>query len=150
MSPAQAWELKQRAMTLLEAALAPPIDDDMCPNCVTPWKCNGPHIAPGSAAALAQRKDEPVVWVDPLWLTSGGSPEDMFMEKAPHPSCEWVPLYTAAPAAPSYVPLSGHEILSLYDAHEDKLKGGGTLFHFDEFARAIESLVVARMRGEGK
>ena len=19
--------------------------DDMCPNCVTPWKCNGPHIA---------------------------------------------------------------------------------------------------------
>ena len=18
--------------------------DDMCPNCVTPWKCNGPHI----------------------------------------------------------------------------------------------------------
>lgn len=20
--------------------------DDMCPNCVTPWKCNGPHIRP--------------------------------------------------------------------------------------------------------
>lgn len=19
--------------------------DDMCPNCVTPWKCNGPHFA---------------------------------------------------------------------------------------------------------
>lgn len=19
-------------------------DDDMCPNCVTPWKCNGPHL----------------------------------------------------------------------------------------------------------
>ena|SRR5690348_17870962 len=19
------------------------LDDDMCPNCVTPWKCNGPH-----------------------------------------------------------------------------------------------------------
>jgi len=18
--------------------------DDMCPNCVTPWKCNGPHL----------------------------------------------------------------------------------------------------------
>ena len=18
-------------------------DEDMCPNCVTPWKCNGPH-----------------------------------------------------------------------------------------------------------
>lgn len=21
-----------------------PDDDNMCPNCVTPWKCNGPHI----------------------------------------------------------------------------------------------------------
>lgn len=20
-------------------------DDGMCPNCVTPWKCNGPHLA---------------------------------------------------------------------------------------------------------
>lgn len=19
--------------------------DDMCPNCATPWKCNGPHVA---------------------------------------------------------------------------------------------------------
>ena len=22
-------------------------DDYMCPNCNTPWKCNGPHIPPG-------------------------------------------------------------------------------------------------------
>ena len=21
-----------------------PLVEDMCPNCVTPWKCNGPHI----------------------------------------------------------------------------------------------------------
>lgn len=21
-------------------------EDQMCPNCVTPWKCNGPHIPP--------------------------------------------------------------------------------------------------------
>lgn len=20
------------------------LEDDMCPNCVTPWKCNGPHL----------------------------------------------------------------------------------------------------------
>ena len=20
-------------------------DEPMCPNCVTPWKCNGPHIS---------------------------------------------------------------------------------------------------------
>lgn len=25
----------------------------MCPNCVTPWKCNGPHLLPG------QRGEEP-------------------------------------------------------------------------------------------
>lgn len=26
--------------------IAAPFDeaDDMCPNCVTPWKCNGPHL----------------------------------------------------------------------------------------------------------
>lgn len=23
--------------------------DTMCPNCVTPWKCNGPHILPDEA-----------------------------------------------------------------------------------------------------
>ena len=23
----------------------PEDDDDMCPNCVTPWKCNGPHVS---------------------------------------------------------------------------------------------------------
>jgi hypothetical protein len=22
-------------------------EEDMCPNCVTPWKCNGPHILDG-------------------------------------------------------------------------------------------------------
>ncbi len=22
------------------------LDDAMCPNCVTPWKCNGPHLLP--------------------------------------------------------------------------------------------------------
>ena len=26
-------------------------EDYMCPNCVTPWKCNGPHIADPSYAA---------------------------------------------------------------------------------------------------
>ena len=22
-------------------------EDEMCPNCVTPWKCNGPHLLEG-------------------------------------------------------------------------------------------------------
>lgn len=25
--------------------------DYMCPNCVTPWKCNGPHLSPGEAGS---------------------------------------------------------------------------------------------------
>lgn len=29
-------------------------EGDMCPNCVTPWKCNGPHEAP-SGASVSER-----------------------------------------------------------------------------------------------
>ena len=28
---------------------------DMCPNCVTPWKCNGPHVPPRSATPEPRR-----------------------------------------------------------------------------------------------
>ena len=31
---------------------------DMCPNCVTPWKCNGPHLSPGLTPAPADPTDE--------------------------------------------------------------------------------------------
>ena len=33
-------------------------DDYMCPNCVTPWKCNGPHLpmSGNSATHVAVRK----------------------------------------------------------------------------------------------
>lgn len=27
-------------------------DQPMCPNCVTPWKCNGPHIPEGTNSAI--------------------------------------------------------------------------------------------------
>lgn len=44
------------AWAALRTALAafpdhtPDLDDDgMCPNCVTPWKCNGPHLAADAA-----------------------------------------------------------------------------------------------------
>jgi hypothetical protein len=43
---------------LLELLDAEMYDDDMCPNCVTPWKCNGPHLnrpcrgAPGGSPQL--------------------------------------------------------------------------------------------------
>lgn len=31
-------------VVLLEILDSPELDDEgMCPNCVTPWKCNGPH-----------------------------------------------------------------------------------------------------------
>jgi len=51
-----------RLARAIEAALAAaplPSDeqiDGMCPNCVTPWKCNGPHYY------TAQPSAEPVAW----------------------------------------------------------------------------------------
>ena len=30
----------------------------MCPNCVTPWKCNGPHIPESMPAADPGRDDQ--------------------------------------------------------------------------------------------
>lgn len=36
-------------------------DDDMCPNCVTPWKCNGPHLA-ACAHDLVSREDDTGLW----------------------------------------------------------------------------------------
>jgi len=32
--------------------------DDMCPNCVTPWKCNGPHITAESAPPATEGQDK--------------------------------------------------------------------------------------------
>lgn len=29
------------------------LNEYLCPNCVTPWKCNGPHIPEGGDAAAA-------------------------------------------------------------------------------------------------
>lgn len=47
--------------------LAPAVDEraassepEMCPNCVTPWKCNGPHEFPQAASSEAA-----VAWVHP-------------------------------------------------------------------------------------
>lgn len=67
----------------------------------------------------------------------------------------WMPLPafpdTAAPAAPAYVPLSDEQIVNIVD---DLLRSGmiqrPIWSEARAIARAIESLVVARMRGDGK
>lgn len=38
--------------------LAPDDADDMCPNCLTPWKCNGPHVPPLDEEPLADWERE--------------------------------------------------------------------------------------------
>jgi hypothetical protein len=53
----------------------------------------------------------------------------------------------AAPAAPAYVPLSDDKIMDIIETIDRTSDDVGP--HFD-LARAIEALVVARMRGEGK
>ena len=32
---------------------------DMCPNCITPWKCNGPHLADQTRGAPTDQRIEP-------------------------------------------------------------------------------------------
>lgn len=43
----------------LDAARTDTFDeaDNMCPNCVTPWKCNGPHLAEQTVAAKRSTLD---------------------------------------------------------------------------------------------
>ena len=36
--------LVARGYALVPIVSAAEPEDDMCPNCCTPWKCNGPHI----------------------------------------------------------------------------------------------------------
>jgi hypothetical protein len=43
-------------------------DDEMCPNCVTPWKCNGPH----EPAETQHIKDPTRTWTIPDDLEGGG------------------------------------------------------------------------------
>lgn len=42
--------------------------DDMCPNCVTPWKCNGPHLSEQTVAWAIDRGDDE----HNPWLTLNG------------------------------------------------------------------------------
>ena len=101
-------------------------------------------------AALAQRTDEPVAWrvrrsdtPAAYWILFLHEPVDAMKD----PEREVQPLDTAAPAAPAYVPLSVEDINECFES---------VMFDSDVeptrelIGRAIESLVVARMRGEGK
>ena len=44
------------------------VEDDMCPNCVTPWKCNGPHEHTPTGVPIPARPLEMPVeqWMDCL------------------------------------------------------------------------------------
>ena len=69
--------------------------DNMCPNCVTPWKCNGPHLSeptaaakraepPGVAAAedLARRSRAPA---DPRWPSGERAEQELAAAIADRP-----------------------------------------------------------------
>ena len=51
-----ALEATARAM-LAAAPAASGGEDDMCPNCVTPWKCNGPHESTGGASVSERARE---------------------------------------------------------------------------------------------
>jgi hypothetical protein len=98
-------------------------------------------------AALAQRADEPVAWCS---LTASGKVayfdgKPMVMVGPAGNEHHKTPLYTAAPAAPAYVQLSSQEM-------QDAIIDWDPITSTEKlrFARHIESLVVARMRGGPK
>lgn len=48
-----------QSMDMLAAApAASGGDGEMCPNCVTPWKCNGPHESTGGASVSERARDK--------------------------------------------------------------------------------------------
>ena len=52
----EAWvERAQEKIAAMEAASGG--EDDMCPNCVTPWKCNGPHESTGGASVSERARE---------------------------------------------------------------------------------------------
>lgn len=53
----EAWAARaQEKIEAMEAATGG--EDDMCPNCVTPWKCNGPHESTGGASVSERARDD--------------------------------------------------------------------------------------------
>ena len=52
----EAWAARaQEKIAAMEAASGG--EDDMCPNCVTPWKCNGPHESTGGASVSERARE---------------------------------------------------------------------------------------------
>ena len=52
----EAWAARaQEKIATMEAASGG--EDDMCPNCVTPWKCNGPHESTGGASVSERARE---------------------------------------------------------------------------------------------
>ena len=101
-------------------------------------------------AALAQRADEPVA---PTWRTKDHAMLCLntlvsMLGGDNGPSIQLRAWIAAQPAAPAYVPLSDDDIHAIYDkvARLEPYSGAVTRRNV---ARAIESLVVARMRGQG-
>lgn len=77
--------------------LAPAVDEraassepEMCPNCVTPWKCNGPHEFPQAASSEAASFDQWDVVPQPLYTTPQSSPSEW--ERAYHYVTSRLPL----------------------------------------------------------
>ena len=103
------------------------------------------------AAPASQRADEPVATVvrvmNPDKTTSIVIKPHAGVDLEPLVRCS---LYTAAPAAPAYVPLSDDEIWQSDAIMDCNAHIGAPKRELLRLVCAIESLVVARMRGEGK
>lgn len=65
LAEANAWIAAQRQAILgvpsaIEPMTQPLPEEEMCPNCVTPWKCNGPHVPERTSPSHVAPIEEPM------------------------------------------------------------------------------------------
>jgi hypothetical protein len=103
------------------------------------------------AAPAPQRADEPVAFWRYRWtLNDSYRPDEIRPNTAPPIQIigySWPPepLYTAAPAAPAYVPLSDEQVDKILDRERMRWATSPPTYEFPHaVCRAIESLVVAQ------
>ena len=96
--PAPTTNSPQIDSSLVVAVPAP--SGDICPNCVSPWKCNGPHIgeAPSSGYEQGSEASEPVAWMGRGTISFG--PVFALPHEPRSELCApWQPVYLHPPTA---------------------------------------------------
>jgi hypothetical protein len=99
---------------------------------------NDEYLRDTYVEGLNQPAQEPVAWMNDIAFSM--DKDELTAEKFG----DIIPLYTHPyqwQGNKEFVRLTDGEILDLEQKYTDLLVGGGTMFHFEEFARAIEQVL---------